>query len=129
MIRDTECFSMNSDISKRIRLSGELNRSSASCFTSSVLPTPVLPTKMKLTGLCLGLMPTRFRRMAAETAAMASSWPTTFFFSRSPSSLRRLNSSSRILLAGILVHSSMTRARLSMVSWGSPFSLMASSSV
>ena len=82
MMRETECFSINSDMSSRIRLSGALNRSSASCLTSSVLPTPVLPTKMKLTGLCLGLMPTRLRRMAAATAAMASSWPTIFFFSR-----------------------------------------------
>ena len=71
MIRDTECFSINSDMSRRMRLSGALNRSSASCLTSSVLPTPVLPTKMKLTGLCLGEMPTRLRRIAEETASMA----------------------------------------------------------
>ena len=37
--------------------SGESKRSCASCLTSSVLPTPVGPTKMKLTGLCLGEMP------------------------------------------------------------------------
>ena len=128
MIRDTECFSINSDISRRIKLSGALNMSSASCLTSSVLPTPVLPTKMKLTGLCFGEMPTRLRRMAAATASMASSWPMIFFFSRWSSSLRRLNSSSRILLAGILVHSSMTRARLSMVSSGVPLAVSWSSS-
>ena len=64
---------MNSDISRRIRASGVLNRSTASCFTSSVLPTPVDPTKIKLTGLCLGEIPTRFRRTAADTAATASS--------------------------------------------------------
>ena len=80
------------------------------------LRTTVLPTKMKLTGLCLGEMPTRLRRMAAATAETASSCPTMCCFSRSSSSDRRLNSSSRILLAGILVHSSMTRAIFSIVS-------------
>ena len=72
-MRETACFSMNSDMSSRIRDSGVLNRSWASCFTSSVLPTPVEPTKMKDTGLRLGLMPTRPRRMAEETAWTASS--------------------------------------------------------
>ena len=37
--------------------------------------------------------------------------------------LRRWNSCSRILAAGIFVHNSMTWARFSMVSWGSPFSV------
>ncbi len=83
---------------------------------------------MKLTGLCLGLMPTRFLRMAAATAATASSWPTICSFSRSSSLARRWNSSSRILLAGILVHISMTRATLSMVSSGVPLASRASSS-
>ena len=120
---------MNSDISRRIRASGVLNRSAASCFTSSVLPTPVGPTKMKLTGLCLGEMPTRFRRTAAATASTAWSWPLMWLLSRSSSWLRRWNSCSRILAAGILVHSSMTWARLSMLSWGSPFSSRPFSSV
>ena len=89
MIRETAYFSINSDISSRIRDSGTLNRSWASCLTSSVLPTPVEPTKMKDTGLCLGLMPTRPRRMAADTARTASSWPMMWAFSRSSSWERR----------------------------------------
>ena len=40
---ETECFSINSDMSRRIKASGVLNRSVASCFTSSVFPTPVEP--------------------------------------------------------------------------------------
>ena len=80
--------------------SGESKRSAASCLTSSVLPTPVGPTKMKLTGLCFGLMPTRPRRMAAATASTASSCPMMCFFRRSASSLRRLNSASRMRAGG-----------------------------
>ena len=53
MIRDTACFSMNSDISRRISVSGEQNRSFASTLTNSVFPTPVGPAKMKDTGLRL----------------------------------------------------------------------------
>ena len=120
---------MNSDISSRIKASGVLKRSVASCFTSSVLPTPVGPTKMKLTGLCLGEMPTRFRRTAAATADTASSWPMIWLLSRTSSWLRRWNSCSRILAAGILVHSSITWARFSMESCGSPFSSRLFSSV
>ena len=71
MIRETECFSINSLISSRIRDSGEENRSAARRLTSSVLPTPVEPTKMKETGLCLADMPTLPRRMAAATADTA----------------------------------------------------------
>ena len=84
---------------------------------------------MKLTGLCLGEMPTRFRRTAADTAATASSWPMMWLLSRCSSWLSRWNSSSRILEAGILVHSSITWAIFSMVSWGSPFKSRVFSSV
>ena len=118
MMRETENFSMNSLMSRRMRLSGELKRSAARRFTSSVLPTPVPPTKMKLTGLRLACRPTRLRLMAAQTASMASSWPTMCSLRRSPSLLRRSNSSSVIVLAGILVQSSMTRARFSRVRVG-----------
>ncbi|EJW94364.1 hypothetical protein EVA_17531 [gut metagenome] len=73
MIRETENFSINSDISSLIKDSGELNISSARRFTSSVLPTPVPPTNIKLTGLRLTLRPTRLRLIAAHTAFTASS--------------------------------------------------------
>ena len=119
-MRETECFSMNSLISSRMRDSGEANRSAASCLTSSVLPTPVEPTKMKDTGLCLAAMPTRPRRMALDTAFTAPSWPTMWDLRRWSSLASRSNSCSWMEEAGILVHSSMTRARWAAVSGGSP---------
>ena len=73
MSLETVCFSIYSDISRRMRESTESNISPARHFTSSVLPTPVGPTKMKETGLFLGEMPTRLRRMARDTASTASS--------------------------------------------------------
>ena len=119
MIFDTLCFSMYSDMSSRISDSTESNSSLASTFTSSVLPTPVEPTKMNDTGRFFGLMPTRLRRMArghggdglvlsddvllqaGHPAAAAARIPVRW-----------------ILLAGIFVHSSMMRARFSIVSTG-----------
>ena len=53
--------------------STDSNISLASRLTSSVLPTPVEPTKMNETGCFLTWMPTRERRMAETTEAMASS--------------------------------------------------------
>ena len=118
MRRETACFSIYSDISSRMRASGVWNRSLANCLTSSVLPTPVAPTKRKETGLCLGEIPTRFRRMAAVTASTASSWPMICSLSRSSSLDSRSNSLSSMRLAGIPVHCSTTLARFSTVSSG-----------
>src|SRR6478752_6839004 len=47
MRRATECFSMNSLMSTRIRWSSLSNRKPASALHSSVLPTPVGPRKRK----------------------------------------------------------------------------------
>ena len=47
-MRATACFSMYSDMSTRIMAFSSSNRYSASARTSSVLPTPVGPRKMKL---------------------------------------------------------------------------------
>jgi len=44
----TVCLSMNSDMSSLMRLSSLPNMNSARALTSSVLPTPVGPRKMKL---------------------------------------------------------------------------------
>ena len=52
IMRETECFSINSDISRRISVSGVSKSCSDSTFTSSVLPTPVGPTKIKEAGRC-----------------------------------------------------------------------------
>ncbi|MPN53190.1 hypothetical protein SDC9_200854 [bioreactor metagenome] len=73
MILETLCFSINSDISSLINVSGVSNNSFASCLTSSVFPTPVGPTKIKEDGLRLGLICTLPLRMAADTSLMASS--------------------------------------------------------
>ena len=73
MSLETLCFSMYSDISSRISDSTEENSSDASRLTSSVLPTPVEPTKINETGRFFALMPTRLLRMAEATAETASS--------------------------------------------------------
>ena len=80
---ETECFSINSLMSRRIRVSGVSNSSWESTRTSSVLPVPVGPTKMKEAGCRRGLICTRLRRMAAEMADTASSWPMMCRFSTS----------------------------------------------
>ncbi len=118
MSLETVCFSIYSDISSRMRLSTLSNRSDASRLTSSVLPTPVGPTKMKDTGFFLGEIPTRLRRMARETASTASSWPTMCSFRRRERPLICSYSWALILEAGIFVHISMILARFSMVTVG-----------
>ena len=68
-MRETACFSMYSDMSTRIIALSSSNRNSASARTSSVLPTPVGPRKMKLPMGRLGsLRPARLRRMAFDTS-------------------------------------------------------------
>ena len=71
---DTECFSMYSDMSKRMSALSLPKRKFASARASSVLPTPVGPRKMKLpTGRFGFFNPARDRRMARDTAEMARS--------------------------------------------------------
>ena len=77
-MRDTECFSIYSDISSRIMHSSEPNSSSARVLHSSVFPTPVGPRKRKdAAGRCGSFRPTRERRIARETALTASGCPMT----------------------------------------------------
>ena len=65
-------------MSTRIILSSLPNTLSASALASSVLPTPVGPRNMKEPiGRRLSATPERARRMALETAEIASSCPTT----------------------------------------------------
>ena len=74
----TACFSMYSDMSKRIILSAEPKSSIANCLESSVLPTPVGPTKRKLPiGRFGAPNPTRLRRMALAILSTAASCPIT----------------------------------------------------
>ena len=63
-------------------------RNSASVLASSVFPTPDGPRKMnEPLGRFGSLRPARVRRMACDTARMASSWPMTRLWSSS--SMRR----------------------------------------
>ena len=69
---ETECFSMYSDISKRIKASSFPKRTSAIVLTNSVLPTPVGPAKMNDTGRFFTEISARPRLMARDTASTAS---------------------------------------------------------
>ncbi len=75
MMRETLYFSINSLMSKRISVSGLSKSSLESTLASSVLPTPVGPTKIKEAGRRRGLICTLLRRIAAETAETASPCP------------------------------------------------------
>src|SRR5438874_2079366 len=69
---------MYSDMSTRMSACASANRNLARARASSVFPTPVGPEKMnEPIGRLGSLSPARDRRMARETALMASSWPTT----------------------------------------------------
>ena len=118
MIRDTECFSINSDISNRISASGASNISCASCLTNSVLPTPVGPVKIKDTGFRFAARPTRLRRIAATTVSIAASWPLIRARRRSAIPESRAYSASATREAGMCVHSSITLARSASVNSG-----------
>ena len=69
-MRATECFSMYSDMSRRIMARSSSNRNSASARASSVLPTPVGPRKRnEPIGRFGSLKPERLRRIAFATMA------------------------------------------------------------
>ena len=72
-MRDTAYFSIYSLISSRISGSGPSKSWFASCFTSSVLPTPVGPTKIKLAGRRRPERSARLRLTACATRCTASS--------------------------------------------------------
>src|SRR6266436_5247793 len=69
---ETECFSMNSDISNRTSDFSEPNKNSARRRATSVLPTPVGPRKKKQpTGRSGDFSPARLRRIARASAGPA----------------------------------------------------------
>ena len=69
---ETECFSMNSDMSKRIIARSLPNRNCASDRATSVLPTPVGPrNRNEPTGRSGFFKPARERRMARASAEIA----------------------------------------------------------
>src|SRR5436305_12369494 len=75
---DTACFSMYSDISKRMRWRCDPKRNSARRRATSVLPTPDEPRKMNDPIGGLGVATSRReRRIAREVARIALSLATT----------------------------------------------------
>ena len=110
---DTECFSINSDISSLIRVSGLSKSSFESSFTSSVFPTPVGPTKINEAGLLWTDNCTLLRLIAATTRSTASSWPMRCALSLSSSPARRFMSPSITLVTGIPVQRFITFAKSS----------------
>ena len=74
MSRETEYFSMYSDMSMRTRFFSESKRVAARVLASSVLPTPVGPRKRKEPmGRPGSAMPARLLRMDSLTSRTASS--------------------------------------------------------
>jgi len=105
------CFSPNSDMSSWMSASSSPNRNSASARASSVFPTPVGPAKMNdPPGRFGSFSPARVRRMAWESALMASSWPTTRLCSPSSIFSSLEDSSSVSLITGMPVDIARTSA-------------------
>ena len=105
MSRETECFSMYSDMSIRTTLDSSSNMNWARDFANSVLPTPVGPRNMKLPmGRRGSLNPERERRMASATATTASSWPISRWCRFSSMCTRRSPSPSKRRPVGMPVH-------------------------
>src|SRR6516225_10289763 len=100
-----ECFSMYSDMSKRMSAWSLPNRKFARARASSVLPTPVGPRNTKLpTGRFGFFSPARDRRIARESAEIAFSWEMTRLCSAS-SMCRSLSPSSWLMdVSGTPVH-------------------------
>mmetsp|Transcript_31311 Transcript_31311/g.73250 ORF Transcript_31311/g.73250 Transcript_31311/m.73250 type:complete len:614 (-) Transcript_31311:1067-2908(-) len=103
--RDTESFSMYSDMSMRTICSSESNSRSVSTLASCVLPTPVGPRNMKeAMGLSGSDRPTLLLCTASAIALTASCCPTTSWESSSSSSRSFSRSDDCSLDTGIFVH-------------------------
>ena len=82
--RDTEYFSIYSDISSLTILLSSSKRLSANALASSVLPTPVGPkNKNEPIGFVGSLIPAFDLIIASVTLVTPSSWPTTLLWSKS----------------------------------------------
>ncbi len=109
--RDTECFSIYSDISTLNIAFSSLNKNSAKLLLSSVLPTPVGPKNRNEPIGWFGLeMPERERRTAFATASTASSCPIMRFFRWSSRCSSFSRSEESILSVGMPVHLETTLA-------------------
>mmetsp|Transcript_104925 Transcript_104925/g.301992 ORF Transcript_104925/g.301992 Transcript_104925/m.301992 type:complete len:268 (+) Transcript_104925:45-848(+) len=132
MSRDTECFSMYSDMSRRIIFVSLSNSSAAKALAISVLPTPVGPGKRKepmgrfRLFNCAALMST-----ARAMASAASSCPRTRAFNKGPRWRRRSRSVCDNRCTGMPVQRATTSATSSAVttsrSMESPLAFSASS--
>mmetsp|Transcript_180 Transcript_180/g.463 ORF Transcript_180/g.463 Transcript_180/m.463 type:complete len:242 (-) Transcript_180:1523-2248(-) len=108
---ETVWRSMYSDMSRRTMASSVPKYFCASALVSSVLPTPVGPEKsMVAMGREGFFSPTRARRRARETAATASSWPTTRSCRMASSPCRRVTSSLESCSRGMPVQRDATRS-------------------
>jgi len=113
---ETECFSMNSDISKRTSDFSLPNRNSAKARATSVLPTPVGPRNRKEPEGRLGdFKPARERRMARASAEIAFSWLMTRLCSYSSMRRSLVISSSLIDVMGTPVQRATTSSMSSLV--------------
>ena len=109
--RETLCFSWYSLISIRVIIDSSSKRNSANAFASSVLPTPVVPRKIKEPIGRLGSCnPARLRRTASATASIASSCPITRWWSSSSRCNNLSFSLCIILLTGMPVQRETTSA-------------------
>ena len=105
MSRETECFSMYSDMSIRTMLDSSSNMNWANDLASSVFPTPVGPKKMKLPiGRRGSLRPERDLLIASATAMTASSWPMSRWWRLSSMCTNRSPSPSKRRPVGMPVH-------------------------
>ena len=105
------CFSMYSDMSSWISASSSPNRNSASALDSSVFPTPEGPRKMnEPAGRRGSFSPDRVRRMARDTAEIASFWVTMRLWSSSSMRSSFSVSSSVSLKTGMPVQMDRTSA-------------------
>src|SRR5579875_1662479 len=102
---------MYSDISMRTIALSSSNRNSASALANSVLPTPVGPrNRNEPIGRFGSCRPARARRMALDTAATASSWPTTRCFRAASICSSFSRSLDSIFSTGMPVHRDTTAA-------------------
>ena len=105
---------MYSDMSTRMRADASAKRNLASARASSVFPTPVGPEKMnEPIGRFGSLSPARERRMARDTALIASSWPTTEPWSSSSIRMSRAVSASCSRVTGMPVQRETMKAMAS----------------
>ncbi len=116
MSLETECFSMNSDMSKGNSFFSLPNRKAASARATSVLPTPVGPrNRNEPAGRAVAFKPARERRMARARAEMAFSWLMMRLCNSSSMRSSLVISSSRMAVMGTPVQRATTSSMSSLV--------------